>query len=85
MDGGEVLDGLSVRRLSRSCMLERGAKFDTHSSPMSMYMAPYNISHMASMSWMIVELETTSDSDVFDREKQMIYEPKYVLAGASYK
>jgi hypothetical protein len=40
---------------------------------------------MASISWMIAELETTSDSVVFDRKKQMLYEPKYALAGASYK
>ena len=29
MDGGEVLDGLSMKGLSYSCMLEHNAKFNT--------------------------------------------------------
>jgi hypothetical protein len=27
----------------------------------------------------------TSDSVIFDKTKQLLYEPKYTLAGASYK
>jgi hypothetical protein len=41
---------------------------------------------MASISWMIAELEAKSNSVVFDiKRKQMLHEPKYALAGASYK
>jgi len=36
------------------------------------------------ISRMIVELETTSDSAIFDKKLQRLYEPKYTLAGASY-
>ena len=34
---------------------------------------------------MIAELENGKQLSYFDKERQMLYEPKYTLAGASYK